>query len=265
MYSATSPSSLRHCAAALRGHRCWLTALSLVCAGGLGTARAQAVPALSLTGDATSTIVYSLYPSPGIVEAFFSARDTAAPPPYGGNGAGATDASGQTVVMQLNYVDATSPLVPYPAGSAGCGLDCVQKLSGSGTLTVINPANNTTELTGKLGAIAGETDAIFALPGSSSAVIQIGFQAAGAAPEYLLLAGSTTAPVSACTLSQFGSCANAPYNGAQAQYFNSFSLDWTVTLSTTPYVPSVPELPTSVLLLAGAIMLRTTRGARHGS
>jgi len=123
------------------------------------------------------------------------------------------------------------------------GLD-VEAYDISGTLAVSGAANPVSAtLTGA---------SIFAEPGSSSATLELNLGTASSEGQtlpvnlYLWFSGVTSAPV---TLNSDSS-------------FDSMTLDWTGTLSSTPYAPLVPvPVPGSFALLLSGLLLAWALGA----
>ena len=162
----------------------------------------------------------------------------------GGNDLPAMETSlapAQAVGVDLELEDGTSMVTPDPAV---CGAGCYEQVLGvpasPGTLNIFNPTTSASEFSGTLGNVPGETNAIFAVPGSNTAVIQLALTPpGGGSGEYLILSGTTSVgSIELCNGLGVGECPP----GGGSQYFADFTLGggWTATLQSSPYQLAEP-------------------------
>jgi hypothetical protein len=225
-----------------RGKRGLLVAALALSALYAGAAHPAAVATYSFqaTGEPGSTVQYFPYPQPGFLEASVVL-----------NSYGLVDATvgGTDVLVDFSLVDDTSA-VTLIAAIPGGGSLYSQTLSGSGSLTIRSTSFD------QLGSGSLSGGVIYATPGASTATIVLdvnnysGVGAEGGPPTgYLVLQGATTSPVSLVTAEP------CMYCFGPLPYLGGFSLDWTVTYQSAPYVPTsskaVPELSTWAMLALG--------------
>jgi hypothetical protein len=230
-----------------------LAALALSALSG-GAARAATVAAYSFqaTGLAGSAISYFPYPQPGFLEAFVDL-----------NSLGVVDAtiSGTGVIMDFSWNDDSSAATLI-ATTLGGGNLYSQTLSGSGGITI---RDTSYDLLGS-GSLSGGV--IYSAPGASTATIVLGVTdytgigaESGPPSGNLVLTGATASPVSLVTTEPCMGCFGP------LPYLEGFSLDWTVTYQSAPYVPSglsaIPELPTWAMLALGFAALSVAGWARR--
>jgi hypothetical protein len=208
--------------------------------GGAAHPAAVATYSFQATGEPGSTIQYFPYPQPGFLEASVTL-----------NSHGLVDATvgGTDVIMDFSSTDDSTAAILIAAILGGGSLYS-QTLSGSGSLTIDDTSYE------QLGSASLSGGVIYATLGASTATIVLGVNnysgvgAEGGPPTgYLVLQGATTSPVSLVTTNSY------PDIGDSLPYFNQFSLDWTVTYQSAPYVPTssnaVPELSTWAMLALG--------------
>jgi hypothetical protein len=206
-----------------------------------GAARATTVATYSFqaTGLAGSVISYFPYPQT-FLEAFVDL-----------NSLGVVDAtvSGTGVVMDLSWDDYSSAAAVI-ATTLGGGSLYSQTLFGGGGITI---EDTSYDLLGS-GSLSGGV--IYAAPGASTATIVLSVSnyagigaESGPSSGNLVLTGATASPVSLVTTEPCMGCF------VPLPYLDGFSLDWTATYQTAPYVlaglSAVPELPTWAMLALG--------------
>ena len=194
---------------------------------------------LTITGDPGTTITYLAQSAGGYFNATVSSSNDAGVMFYGAPG-----------FFTLSSSDMWNGFGPSGGGVYS------QEFGGEGNFTLDDAFGNFVA-----GAEVG-SGAIYAVPGASSAIIQLDVYSVVQTPSgpqtgpvvgYLVLSGTTSSPVSVVTTNP--TCLQVPGPCVQP-YFNTFTLDWTATYQATPYVPTsktsaIPEPSTWAMMLLG--------------